>query len=197
MAVNERYILTEGLPNERMNKAFFWESTTLIEHKQTFMGQSTLFFVLCRFGPSQSKFNIHGENVLKILSKTTELISIFWSCWKGTYICILCQLFFSMYSIASHSGEGSRSTRREPPTMGKQLVNFITCGCESNAPFLTHLAKGQVNFCHHLASVVRRKLFQKSSPLKLLDQLYPNLVWIITMVFSLKIVSGDGMHQST
>jgi hypothetical protein len=30
----------------------------------------------------------------------------------------------------------NRSTRREPPTMGKQLVNFITCGCESNAPFL-------------------------------------------------------------
>jgi hypothetical protein len=22
--------------------------------------------------------------------------------------------------------------RREPPTMGKQLVNFITCGCESS-----------------------------------------------------------------
>jgi hypothetical protein len=29
-----------------------------------------------------------------------------------------------------------RSTRREPPTMGKQLVNFITCGCESSVPFL-------------------------------------------------------------
>jgi hypothetical protein len=27
----------------------------------------------------------------------------------------------------SFSGGGSRSTRREPPTMGKQLVNFITC----------------------------------------------------------------------
>ena len=26
------------------------------------------------------------------------------------------------------------STRREPPTMGKQLVSFITCGCESSAP---------------------------------------------------------------
>jgi hypothetical protein len=26
-------------------------------------------------------------------------------------------------------------TRREPPTMGKQLVNFITCDCESSAPF--------------------------------------------------------------
>jgi hypothetical protein len=22
-----------------------------------------------------------------------------------------------------------------PPTMGKQLVNFITCGCELSAPF--------------------------------------------------------------
>ena len=25
---------------------------------------------------------------------------------------------------------------KNPPTMGKQLVNFITCGCESSAPFL-------------------------------------------------------------
>jgi len=32
------------------------------------------------------------------------------------------------------SGRRSRSTRREPSTMGKQLVNFITCGCESSAP---------------------------------------------------------------
>jgi hypothetical protein len=31
------------------------------------------------------------------------------------------------------SFSGGRS-RREPPTMDKQLVNFITCGCESNAP---------------------------------------------------------------
>jgi uncharacterized membrane protein YbjE (DUF340 family) len=51
---------------------------------------------------------------------------------------------------------------------------------------------GQVSYCHHLASVVvRRKLFQKSSPLKVLDQLKPNLVWIITRVSSFKIVSGD------
>ena len=35
----------------------------------------------------------------------------------------------------SFSGGGSRSTRRETPTLGKQLVNFITCGCESSAPF--------------------------------------------------------------
>jgi hypothetical protein len=35
----------------------------------------------------------------------------------------------------SFSGGRSQSTRREPPTMGKQLVNFIICGCESSAPF--------------------------------------------------------------
>jgi hypothetical protein len=35
----------------------------------------------------------------------------------------------------SFSGEESQNTRRELPTMGKQLVNFITCGCESSAPF--------------------------------------------------------------
>jgi hypothetical protein len=43
---------------------------------------------------------------------------------------------FSNISATSFSGERSRSTRSEPPTMGKQLVNFITCGCESSAPFL-------------------------------------------------------------
>ena len=35
----------------------------------------------------------------------------------------------------SFSGGRSRSTRRGPPTMGKQLVNFITRGYESGAPF--------------------------------------------------------------
>jgi hypothetical protein len=39
----------------------------------------------------------------------------------------------------SFSGGRSRSTQREPPTMGKQLVNFITCGCESSAPFFGNL----------------------------------------------------------
>ena len=58
----------------------------------------------------------------------------------------------------SFSGGRSRSTRREPPIMGKHLVNFITCGCELNAPFLAHLAKGNVSFFHHLVSVVCRPL---------------------------------------
>ena len=35
--------------------------------------------------------------------------------------------------------EEARSTQREPPTMDKQLVNFITCGCESSASFFCNL----------------------------------------------------------
>jgi hypothetical protein len=37
--------------------------------------------------------------------------------------------------VTSFSGGRSWSTRRKPPIMGKQLVNFITCGCESSVPF--------------------------------------------------------------
>ena len=68
----------------------------------------------------------------------------------------------------SFSGGRSQSTRREPPTMGKQLVNFITCGCKSNALFLAHLAEGHVSFCHHLASVVRPSVRHKLSHFNLL-----------------------------
>jgi len=39
----------------------------------------------------------------------------------------------------SFSSGRSRSTRTEPPIMGKQLVNFITCSCESSAPFFCNL----------------------------------------------------------
>jgi hypothetical protein len=46
------------------------------------------------------------------------------------------QQYFSYIMATSFSGGRSRSTRREPPTMGKQLVNFITCGCESSTLFL-------------------------------------------------------------
>jgi len=42
----------------------------------------------------------------------------------------------------SVSGGESRSTRREPSTMGKQLVNCITCGCESSASFFVSYKPG-------------------------------------------------------
>jgi len=43
----------------------------------------------------------------------------------------------------SLSGERSRSTRREPSTMGKQLVSFITCECESSDPFFVIYKAGR------------------------------------------------------
>ena len=53
------------------------------------------------------------------------------------------QQYFSYIMATSFSGGGSRSTRREPPTMGKQLVNLITCGCESSAPFFVIYKTGR------------------------------------------------------
>ena len=44
----------------------------------------------------------------------------------------------------SFSGGRCRSTLREPPTIGKQLVNFITCDCESSAPFFVIYKVGLV-----------------------------------------------------
>jgi hypothetical protein len=45
------------------------------------------------------------------------------------------QQYFSYIMSSSFSGGRSRSAQRKPPTMGKQLVSFITCNCESSAPF--------------------------------------------------------------
>ena len=43
----------------------------------------------------------------------------------------------------SFSDGRSRSTRREPPTMSKQLVSFTTCGCESSASFFVIYKAGR------------------------------------------------------
>jgi len=52
------------------------------------------------------------------------------------------QQYFSYIMATSFSGGKSRSVRREPSTMSKQLVNFITCGCKSSAPFLSFTKPG-------------------------------------------------------
>jgi hypothetical protein len=55
----------------------------------------------------------------------------------------LYQQYFSYIMATSFSGGRSRSVRREPPTMGKQLVNFIICGLESSAPFFVIYKAGR------------------------------------------------------
>ena len=65
--------------------------------------------------------------------------------------------------------------------------------------FLAHLTQRvrwaiAITWC---PSVVCHKLFKKSSPVKVLDQWKPNLVWIITRVSSFKFVSDDAVHQPT
>ena len=50
---------------------------------------------------------------------------------------------FSYILVISFSGGRSRSSRREPPNMGKQLANFITCDCESSAPFFVIYKAGR------------------------------------------------------
>jgi hypothetical protein len=62
--------------------------------------------------------------------------------------------------------------------------------------FLAHLTRTSGELLPSLV-VVRRKPFQKSSPLKVLDQWKPNLVRIITRESSFKNVSGDAVHQPT
>ena len=44
---------------------------------------------------------------------------------------------FQLLYIMVTNFSGGRS-RIEPPTMGNKLVNFITCGCESSAPFFVN-----------------------------------------------------------
>jgi hypothetical protein len=52
------------------------------------------------------------------------------------------------------------STRREPPTMGKQLVNFITCGCESSASFFVIYKAGRETHAVLVIGCANRMIFQ-------------------------------------
>jgi hypothetical protein len=56
------------------------------------------------------------------------------------------QQYFSYIMATSFSGGRSQCTWREPPTMDKQLVNFITCGYESGAPFFVIYKAGLALF---------------------------------------------------
>jgi hypothetical protein len=52
------------------------------------------------------------------------------------------QQYFSYIMATSFNGGRSRSTRIGSPTMGKQRISIIICGCESSAPFFVNYKAG-------------------------------------------------------
>jgi hypothetical protein len=64
--------------------------------------------------------------------------------------------------VTSFSDGESQSTRREPPTMGKQLVNLITCGYESSAPFFVITKTGRHDIAEILLKVALKHKKSKS-----------------------------------
>jgi hypothetical protein len=89
-----------------------------------------LLFVVCLFVFSV----LLGEGVNSYIETNSVLYRqsfhvIDWFVFNAT---------FSNIMATSFSDGRSRSTRREPPIMSKQLVNFITCGIGDTARRLIH-----------------------------------------------------------
>jgi hypothetical protein len=86
---------------------------------------------LCHFSASLDAYNF-----LEFVP-TVQLILYMYPAFVpfGKYFTRHFQQYFKYIMATSFSGGRSRSTWREPLTMGKQLVNITTCGCESSAPF--------------------------------------------------------------
>jgi len=71
-----------------------------------------------------------GNSISNVL-ENTEIIEMWikriWNFWCLAPLSAI----FQLYRGDQFGGGGSW---REPQTLGKQLVNFITCSCELNAP---------------------------------------------------------------
>jgi hypothetical protein len=85
----------------------------------------------------KNKNATQSEQISKFQSKNDNYIipavdDLIWFITCLTPLSAIFQQYFSYIMATSFSGGRNR---REPPTMDKQLVNFITCGCESSAPF--------------------------------------------------------------
>jgi hypothetical protein len=58
----------------------------------------------------------------------------------------------NMFVNGSGRNEHSKEAGENHRPRAEQLVNFITCGCESTAPFLAHLATFQGCFLSNFDS---------------------------------------------
>ena len=84
----------------------------------------------------------------------------------------------------SFSGGRSPSTRREPPTMGKQLVNFITCGCELSAPFSCNLQSRART--HAVLVIYKKKYLQYKLFVRLFKKIRKFAHFLIIFSFEIK-----------
>jgi hypothetical protein len=66
----------------------------------------------------------------------------------------------------SYSGGRSRSARTEPPTMGKQLVYFITCGCESSK----HKKYNQIKYFRTVSATCPVDVLERYSKLVMISE---------------------------
>ena len=94
------------------------------------------------FSPSFRNRNGYNQILRHELEINTQI------CLVSIDLMIYCaqrhfEQYFSYIMTTSFSSGRSRSTHREPLTMGKQLVNCITCGCESSAPFFVIYKAGR------------------------------------------------------
>jgi hypothetical protein len=84
------------------------------------------------------KISIEAKITRKVKWMVIYKVYVVFTDWTY-YHSLICQHHFQQYfsyiMATSFSGGRSQSTRKAPSTMGKQLVNFITCGCESSASF--------------------------------------------------------------
>jgi hypothetical protein len=102
--------------------------------------------ILLMLALSTNQSNNHACRVIDHLMKIDRTIIHLFSVSDSSVSCdIVRQYLFSHfnYNIYVSIYFRSRCIQREPPTLGKQLVTFNTCVCESNAPFFVIYKAGR------------------------------------------------------
>ena len=94
----------------------------------------------------------------------------------------------------SFSGGRSRSTRREPPTMGKQLVSFITCTlfCNLQSRVRTHAVL--VIGLYELIGNPTTSLIEPPGPHRIQDRIEVVQLIIIRLQLKLVLISAQSRH---
>ena len=114
------------------------------------------------------RVKIQFENLISFSILPLTSIFIFYNLFKIRFSCILLLLLLIDWFIVFNAtfrnimaiSFGGGGSRREPPTMDRQLVSLITCGCESSALFLLFTKSNANPHCigDRLVWVVRARI---------------------------------------